>query len=103
MPPHDPEGATTASKPSKASITCRAIARVLARFKEAGARLVEEIGAARSDAGQLKELAHKLKGASRAAGAVRLGDLAAALEKSGLGEDVGPVEAEWQRVAKALD
>ena len=47
--------------------------------------------------------ASPIAAARLAAAAVRLGDLAAALEKSGLGEDVGPVEAEWQRVAKALD
>ena len=79
-----------------------AIARVLGRFKDAGARLVGEIGAAQADPNQLKELAHKLKGAARAAGAVRLGDLAAALEKSGAATDVAAVGAEWQRVAQEL-
>ena len=79
-----------------------AIARVLSRFREAGARLVGEIAAAPADATQLRELAHKLKGAARAAGAVRLGDLAAALEKSGAAEDIAALQAEWQRVAAAL-
>ncbi len=59
-----------------------AIARVLGRFREAGARLVQEIGIA-TKLDQRRELAHKLKGAARAAGAVRLGDLAATLEQSG--------------------
>ncbi len=81
----------------------KAIARVLGRFREAGAKLVGEIDAARSDATQLKELAHKLKGAARAAGAVRLGDLAAALEKTGTAADVSAVDAEWQKVAKELE
>jgi signal transduction histidine kinase/ActR/RegA family two-component response regulator len=79
-----------------------AIARVLGRFREAGARLLGEIDTARADPGQLVELAHKLKGAARAAGAVRLGDLAAALEKSGLGADIVPLQAEWQRVVADL-
>ena len=61
-----------------------AIARVLGRFRDAGAQ------AGRRDRRppapnpeQLTELAHKLKGAARAAGAMALGDLAATLEKSG--------------------
>jgi signal transduction histidine kinase/DNA-binding NarL/FixJ family response regulator len=81
----------------------KAIAKVLARFREAGARLVDEIDAARADAGQLKELAHKLKGAARAAGAVRLGDLAAALENTGAGTDMDALQAEWARVAAELE
>src|SRR5689334_8703188 len=34
MPAHEPDGVTTASNPSKASITCRAMARVVARSPE---------------------------------------------------------------------
>ncbi|HEY6983438.1 ATP-binding protein, partial [Reyranella sp.] len=41
------------------------VARVLGRFRDAGARLVAEITAARQDRQQLTELAHKLKGAAR--------------------------------------
>ncbi len=78
------------------------IDRVLLRFREAGAGLVAEIAAARGDASRLIDLAHKLKGAARAAGAVRLGDLAAALEQSGTAAAAAAVEAEWQRVIRAL-
>jgi two-component system sensor histidine kinase/response regulator len=79
-----------------------AITRVLNRFRDAGAKLLAEIEAAKADPKQLSELAHKLKGAARAAGAVPLGDLAAALEISGSARDVSPLQAEWQRVAAAL-
>ncbi|MEI6204641.1 MAG: response regulator, partial [Enhydrobacter sp.] len=82
---------------SPASIT-----RVLARFREAGARLLGEIEAAKADPKQLHDLAHKLKGAARAAGAVHLGDLAAALEQSGRSADIAPLQAEWQRVVAEL-
>jgi HPt (histidine-containing phosphotransfer) domain-containing protein len=79
-----------------------AIAKVLGRFREAGARLLTEIDAAKADPVQLRELAHKLKGAARAAGAVRLGDLAAGLEQSGRADAVAGLLAEWQRVEKEL-
>ncbi len=79
-----------------------AIARVLGRFRDAGTKLLGEIDAARADPGQLVELAHTLKGAARAAGAVHLGDLAAAVEQSGLGADIVPLQAEWQRVVADL-
>jgi CheY-like chemotaxis protein/HPt (histidine-containing phosphotransfer) domain-containing protein/anti-sigma regulatory factor (Ser/Thr protein kinase) len=79
-----------------------AIARVLGRFRDAGSRLVDEIEARHTDSGQLKDLAHKLKGAARAAGAMRLGDLAAALEDSGEVRDVVALRAEWRRVAHEL-
>jgi signal transduction histidine kinase/DNA-binding NarL/FixJ family response regulator len=80
----------------------KAIARVLARFRDAGARMIDEIAAARTDPEQLAELAHKLKGAARAAGAIALGDLAATLEKSGRGADVDALRLEWHRVAAEL-
>jgi HPt (histidine-containing phosphotransfer) domain-containing protein len=79
-----------------------AIERVLARFRKAGATLIAEIEAAKGDPKRLTDLAHKLKGAARAAGAVRLGDLAAALEQSGDARDAGPLREEWQRVEEAL-
>lgn len=75
--------------------------RVLARFASAGAKLVDDIVAADQDA-KRTELAHKLKGAARAAGAIRLGDLAAALETSGDHGGVSPLVAEWKRVMLAL-
>jgi signal transduction histidine kinase/response regulator of citrate/malate metabolism len=78
------------------------IARILTRFHGAAGKLMTEIAAARDDARQLGELAHKLKGAARAAGAVRLGDLAAALETSGSAGDIAALDAEWQRVAAEL-
>jgi len=78
------------------------IDRVLLRFREAGAGLVAEIAAAGEDASRLVDLAHKLKGAARAAGAVRLGDLAAALEQSGDAGAAAAVQAEWQRVIRVL-
>jgi two-component system sensor histidine kinase/response regulator len=78
------------------------IARILTRFHDAGAKLMAEIEAAQTDTKQLGELAHKLKGAARAAGAVLLGDLAAALEKTGRSADVDPLKTEWRRVAAEL-
>jgi len=78
------------------------VARVLARFRDAGAKLLDEIGAASDEPRRLTELAHKLKGAARAAGAVRLGDLAAALEQSGNAEDAAPLREEWRQVEAAL-
>jgi signal transduction histidine kinase/DNA-binding NarL/FixJ family response regulator len=80
----------------------KAIARVLARFKDAGGRMIYEIAAARDNPQKLTELAHKLKGAARAAGAMELGDLAATLEKSGSGVDVDVLRMEWHRVAAEL-
>jgi CheY-like chemotaxis protein/HPt (histidine-containing phosphotransfer) domain-containing protein len=80
----------------------KAIARVLGRFREAGARMVDEIEGARGDKEKLTELAHKLKGAARAAGAIVLGDLAATLERSGRGADLEAVQTEWKRVATEL-
>jgi signal transduction histidine kinase/DNA-binding NarL/FixJ family response regulator len=79
-----------------------AVTRVLTRFREAGAKLIGEIAASRQDREHLAELAHKLKGAARAAGAMALGDIAATVEKSGRGEDVEALQAEWQRVAATL-
>ena len=76
--------------------------RILRRFRVAGAGLVDDIAVANDDAVRLVELAHKLKGAARAAGAVRLGDLAAALEQSGSVVDAAAVRAEWRRVVQAL-
>ena len=78
------------------------IDRVLLRFREAGAGLLAEIAAAGEDASRLVDLAHKLKGAARAAGAVRLGDLAAAREQSGDTAAAAAVQAEWQRVIQVL-
>ena len=78
------------------------VERVLRRFGEAGARLVADIAAAGPDAERLADLAHKLKGAARAAGAVHLGDLAAALEQSGNAADAAAVQTEWSRVVQAL-
>jgi hypothetical protein len=78
------------------------IDRILGRFATAGGALVGEIAAACDDARQLGDLAHKLKGAARAAGATRLGDLAATLEHSGHKADIAPLVAEWQRVLREL-
>ncbi|HEX9557847.1 MAG TPA: Hpt domain-containing protein, partial [Reyranella sp.] len=77
--------------------------RVLARFANTGAQLVVDIAAALNDANRLADVAHKLKGAARAAGATRLGDLAAALEQSGDRADIAPLVTEWQRVARELN
>jgi len=79
-----------------------AVERVLERFRHAGARLLEEIVAASGDRPRLAELAHQLKGAARAAGATRLGDLAAALETSGSSADIEALRAEWRKVVFEL-
>ena len=73
----------------------------MSRFRSAGAKLVGEI-AATHDPERLADLAHKLKGAARAAGALRLGDLAAALEHSRSAADIPAIVAEWTRVEAAL-
>ena len=78
------------------------IDRVLVRFRKAGTQLVADIAVARGDAERLGGIAHKLKGAARAAGAVRLGDLAAALEKSGDVADIARLTTEWRRVEAAI-
>ena len=83
---------------SPASIT-----RVLGRFRDAGARMLGEIEAAMADPKQLHDLAHKLTGAARAAGAVHLGALAAALDQSSRSADIVPLQAEWQRVVAELN
>ncbi|MFO1160002.1 MAG: PAS-domain containing protein [Reyranellaceae bacterium] len=79
-----------------------AIDRVLTRFSAAGGELVSAIAAAAREPGQIVDLAHKLKGAARAAGATRLGDLAGSLEQSGDPAGITPLEAEWRRVLEEL-
>jgi signal transduction histidine kinase/ActR/RegA family two-component response regulator/HPt (histidine-containing phosphotransfer) domain-containing protein len=78
------------------------IDRMMRRFAEAGALLVAEIATAVNDPPALPPLAHKLKGAARAAGAIRLGDLASVLEQSGDPAHVAPVTAEWRRISAEL-
>jgi hypothetical protein len=78
------------------------VARVLARFRVAGGKLIADIAAPDTNADRLRELAHKLKGAARAAGATRLGDLAAVLEQSGAADDGAAVHTEWAVVARSL-
>jgi CheY-like chemotaxis protein/HPt (histidine-containing phosphotransfer) domain-containing protein len=77
------------------------IERLLDRFGEAGGKLVAEIEAEREPT-RRADLAHKLKGAARAAGAMRLGDLADILERSGDRADIAPLRAEWRRVMRDL-
>jgi signal transduction histidine kinase/DNA-binding NarL/FixJ family response regulator len=79
-----------------------AIERVLGRFREAGGKLLDEITAAEAEPVRLAELAHKLKGAARTAGALRLGDLAEALEKSGRAADLEALRVEWLKVTADL-
>ncbi|MDP1960638.1 MAG: PAS-domain containing protein [Reyranella sp.] len=78
------------------------IDRLLARFRTSAATAVAEIAATQGDAARLTALAHKLKGAARAAGAVRLGDIAAKLENSANPADVAELLAEWKLVESAL-
>ena len=78
------------------------IDNVLRHFAEVGARLVADIRAAAADPTELKRLAHKLKGTARAAGALRLGDLAAVFEGSLKMADIATLEGEWRRVAQHL-
>jgi signal transduction histidine kinase/FixJ family two-component response regulator len=79
-----------------------AVGRVLGRFKDVGVRLVAEIEGAANEPTRLVDLAHKLKGAARAAGALRLGDLAESLETSGRAADIEALEVEWQKVMTDL-
>lgn len=78
------------------------IERVMKRFAESAGKLVAEIAAGTGDAKRIADLAHKLKGAARAAGAMRLGDLAAVLEQSSDPASIAALSAEWQRVVEAL-
>ncbi len=87
------------------------IARMLARFRDSGARLLADLDAqsASGNLAGLAETAHKLKGAARTAGATVLGDLAAGLEQDAhdgrqarCGEAVGRITAEWRNVEAAL-
>jgi signal transduction histidine kinase/CheY-like chemotaxis protein len=78
------------------------IERVLLRFAEAGGKLISDIAYWANEPEVLAELAHKLKGAARAAGATELGDLANALEQSGGPAAVKAVLLEWQRVKAEL-
>ena len=79
-----------------------AIERLLARFAAAGGELVADIVGAAGAPERVAELAHKLKGAARAAGATRLGDLAATLEQSADSAGIAQVASEWKRVAREL-
>ena len=78
------------------------IDRVLTRFAAAGEKLMADIVAAADDPRKLTDMAHKLKGAARAAGATRLGDLAANLEHSGDRADITRLVGEWQKVLQEL-
>jgi signal transduction histidine kinase/DNA-binding NarL/FixJ family response regulator len=80
----------------------QAVRRVLDRFRDAGARLVEQIAAARHNPKKLADLAHKLKGAARSAGATALGDIAATLEKSARPAEIDALQLEWRRVEVEL-
>jgi CheY-like chemotaxis protein len=87
------------------------ITRMLARFRDSGTQLIADLDA-QSRAGDLiaiADTAHKLKGAARTAGAVALGDLAAALEDAARDGDgprcaqqVGSVAGEWHKVEETL-
>jgi CheY-like chemotaxis protein/HPt (histidine-containing phosphotransfer) domain-containing protein len=79
-----------------------AIDRVLARFAAAGGELVADIVGAAGDPPRVSDLAHKLKGAARAAGATRLGDHAALLEHSADSAGIARLAAEWKRVVEEL-
>jgi len=87
------------------------VARMLARFRDSGARLINELDAhaASRDLAALAETAHKLKGAARTAGAAALGDIAATLEQAardGQSErcrvHAGAAAAEWRKVERSL-
>jgi CheY-like chemotaxis protein/HPt (histidine-containing phosphotransfer) domain-containing protein len=78
------------------------IERVLNRFAGAGGKLMADIVAAADNSKELTGVAHKLKGAARAAGALRLGDLAASLEQSADKADIAPLANEWQLVLDEL-
>ncbi len=88
------------------------IARMLARFRESSAELVAGLDAqvAAGDLPALAQTAHKLKGAARTAGALALGNLAAALEQAALdgqrsrcAEQLPGIATEWQAVTASLD
>jgi signal transduction histidine kinase/CheY-like chemotaxis protein len=77
------------------------IDRLLKRFAEVGDKLVTDLVEA-SDDTKRAAIAHKLKGAARAAGARRLGDLVERLEQSGDQADIAPLLAEWRQVLQEL-
>jgi PAS domain S-box-containing protein len=79
-----------------------AIDRVLSRFADAGGELVADIVGAAGNPTRVADLAHKLKGAARAAGATRLGDHAASLEQSADSGGIARLAAEWRRVVDEL-
>jgi PAS domain S-box-containing protein len=71
---------------------------ILRKFIDAAGETVDDIVAAKKKPVALGKLAHRLKGAARAAGATRLGDLAGALEQSRTAAGVKPLVDEWRRV-----
>jgi signal transduction histidine kinase/CheY-like chemotaxis protein/HPt (histidine-containing phosphotransfer) domain-containing protein len=75
---------------------------ILKKFVKAAAETVDDIGVAKGDSTKLAKLAHRLKGAARAAGATRLGDLAGALEQTGSPAAVTPLLTEWRRVQEEI-
>ena len=79
-----------------------AAGRVFASFRKSGAGLLADIMASTDDSRRLGELANTLEGAARAVGAVRLGDLAAALERSNSASNIVALQVEWRRVAAEL-
>jgi CheY-like chemotaxis protein/HPt (histidine-containing phosphotransfer) domain-containing protein len=86
-------------------------ARLMAHFRDSGAQLMAALGthAATGDLRATAEIAHKLKGAARMAGAHMLGDLAETLEhdaRDGHAADsrgqADRIAAEWRRVSAEL-
>ena len=76
---------------------------ILRKFVAAAGETIDEIVAADDNPASLAKLAHRLKGAARAAGATRLGDLAGALEQFGGSAAIKPLVLEWRRVKEEIE
>ena len=83
------------------------VAELIGTFLEEAPQMLDELRAAlpAGDAQGFRRAAHSLKSNSHTFGALRLGEMARALELGGLAADASPIDAlqaEYERVAAAL-